>query len=394
MSILIQFARRNAFALILFAFAIVLAILGHDHFALPLLAVAAAPAKGAPLAPFRYNTGRKIVPLNRSKNFVNNAQLDDTELTNIGFVARIWMRFTATVNCGGGGSAFKDEGPWSILKRIILESNEGGVFHWDTSGYGAKVVADMSLGRGFRLDAGGIGDAAPHPDVYRAGLAAGDNAWTLWFPILVNLSQYMNREVGLIAAQAREIILKVKIQTEDIANVITNVGTGVANGKIDFFRELYNVPPDGVQLPSWDVLHTLETSKDFSATGDVNFDVPPLGTLLQIFHIVKINGLRSDAIDRWELQFNENNKPYQVDRGLMRLRAQVRTGVGLPVGVYYMDFADGMAELLDGDMPDVIDTRNPALMQSRIVVTDGTALGATNTIRTIRRVLAAVRQAQ
>lgn len=342
-------------------------------------------------APFRYNTRRKLRPVGQPRAFANNSAIQDIVFTPIGYAARVWVRLTGIYNAGAA-SSFKSTGPFNILKKIQMEANDGGVANVDFSGFGSYIFGATSIAKGFALDKAGAGNTTPHADLYAAGVAAGNNTWTLWFPVPINLNMAHNRDVGLVALQAREIQVTLKITTEDIANVCNDVGTGFS-GSIDCFIESFEVPPSGVEMPPLDIIHTFETSKSFSATGYVDYELPKLGALLSITHIVTVNGALSDAIDRFEMTLNENDTPLKIDRSWLRLLQRVHTGTDLPVGVYHLDFCQGSQNLFDDDMPDVQDTRDVALLQSRIYVTDGTALGATNTVRTIRRVLAAARLA-
>jgi hypothetical protein len=335
-----------------------------------------------------------------SATFQNATALNSIKAPDIGYLNHFWIRVTGTLNLSAGG-ALKYGGPFNLLKRIQVESNEGGTDHVNVSGIGMNLSNMVSLARGFRPDRAGTGDTTPHADLYAAGVNSGNNTWTLWYKVPIALNDKRNREVGLVNLQARELQLNIKLTTEDVANVVTNVGTGFT-GSIDIFYGHYGVPQhfDGagnmlVTVPPLVRVRTVEQVDVISSAGQaVNVEIPHDGALVRLIHEVVINGARSDAYDGLKLIFNDDNNPYDWDRGLLRMAAREHYNIELPVGVCVQDFLSSTQDVGDGDTPDLIDTRNIALIQSRVQVSSTATLGSNNNyIRTIRTYVQRARRA-
>ena len=339
--------------------------------------------------PFRHNAPKRLRKV-ASVAFANNSALNSIKLPDIGYLNHMWIRITGTMTLSSGG-ALKNEGPFNIFKKIVVESNEGGTDIVNVSGYGLFLQNLIGLERGFAPNKAGVGDTTPHVDLYRAGVASGANTWVLWLCVPIALNQGLNRGVGVVNLQARELQMNLKITTEDGANVVTNF-TSFA-GTIDVYYGHFGVPQhfvNGQQVIEVPPLIRVRTVEQIDAITNVgqslNIEIPHDGSLLSIIHEIVIDGARSDLIDGIKLVFNDDATPFDWDRGLLRMQARMHYGIELPVGVYVQDFFAASQHVNDGDTPDLIDTRGIALIQSRIAIGATAVLGSGNNfVRTIRR---------
>lgn len=349
-------------------------------------------------APFRLNAPRRLRDV-ASVAFANNAQINAIDLPNTGYLNGLFIRVSGTMTLSAGG-ALKDEAPWNLIKKIEVESNEGATAHVNLSGYGTFMEALIAQARGFRPDRAGMGDTTPHVDCYRAPVANGANLWTQWYFVPIALNRYQQRGLGLINLQARGLQVRLRITTEDGANVVTNFTSFV--GTIDVFYEHFQVPqhfgPNGevlIELPPMARVRTVEQIDVISNVGqEVKVEIPHDGALISLVHEVVINGARSDVIDGIRLVYNDDSNPLDYDRGLLRELARLHYGIEFPVGVYPMDFFASTQHVGDGDTPDWIDTTKIALIESRIGIPATAVLGANNNyVRTVRRYIQRARVA-
>lgn len=349
-------------------------------------------------APFRLNAPRRMRKV-ASATYQNATALNAIKLPDIGYLNHLWVRVSGTMTLSSGG-ALKYGGPFNLLKRIQVESNEGGTDHVNVSGIGMNLANMVSLERGYRPDRAGTGDTTPHADLYSAGVANGANTWVLWYKVPIALNDKRNREVGLVNLQARELQMNLRLTTEDGANVVTNF-TSFA-GTIDVFYGHYGVPQhfDGagnmlVTVPPLVRVRTVEQIDTINSAGQaVNVEIPHDGALVRLIHEVVINGARSDVYDGIKVIFNDDNNPYDWDRGLLRMTSREHYNIELPAGVAVLDFFNSTQDVGDGDTPDLIDTRNIALIQSRVQISAAAVLGSNNNyIRTIRTYVQRARRA-
>lgn len=354
------------------------------------------------VAPFRGNAPRRLRRVG-AVEFANARELNAVNAPQTGYLNGFWMSVSGTMNmAGGGGGALADEGPFNIIKKIVIESNEGATAHVNVSGYGLFAMNLVSNEKCFRADKAGIGDTTPDADIYAAGVANGNNSWQLWYYIPIALNRFMSRNAGLVDLSAREFQMKIKITTEDVANVISaNLGTGFT-GSIEFWYEHFQVPQHyvgnelAVEIPVFARVRTVEQIDAFTNPGqDVSIEFPHDGALTQVIHEVVINGVRSDAYDTIKWVYNDDSNPYEWDRRLLKLQNRSHYGVNMPTGVVCLDFFNSTQHVNDGDTPDLVDTTKIVLIESRIKIQDTAVLGVGNNfIRTVRRYIQRARVQQ
>jgi hypothetical protein len=351
--------------------------------------IGAGPQQQGP-APFFLNAWHRRRPVDKI-DFAPGKEFT-VKFPEIGYLVGFYINIKGTMNCGAGAS-LTDEGPWNLIKKLLVETREGSGELVNFTGYGAFMESMVRLSKGYRPDMAGTGATTPHPDEFAAGVANGNNTWNLWFYVPITVNRYMNRDVGVIDLQARGFKGTLKITTEAAANVVNNVGTGFT-GTMAIYYEHLGVPDhydeNGnmvVEVPEMIRCKTVETIDFFSRAGqEVKVEIPQDGTLYHTIHEIVINNQRSDLIDYIKLEFIDEVTPQYIDRAWLRQIMREHYCTPFPVGVYAMDFFATTQEVGDGVTADVLDLTEVVLTEMRIKIPDGTVLGAdgTNFIRTIR----------
>jgi hypothetical protein len=334
--------------------------------------------------PFRGNTRQRHQRI-LSRAYALNTALEPITIPQVGYLAAVIVQFRGTVTLSGAG-ALADLGPWNLVSKFVLESNQGAGTLFDLSGYGAFLVG-AQLERGFRPDLAGSGGTTPSSDYFAAPVASGANAWALSWYLPVSLNNGKQFETGLINLQAPEVRLTLKIQTN---GALTDVATLVTATTGNFFVSYlyYEVPPpEMVYQPPLMVARRLEEQQSITQVGDFIYQIPRAGTLLSLMQYTRLNGARSDSIDEFRLPLNYNDTVYVYDRQTLKLLNRMWHDTEFPTGVYEWDFWHSEEELSEGDTRDAFDTEAVTTMQFVTKISAGATLGSgnnfQNSIRTI-----------
>lgn len=344
--------------------------------------------KDAP-ALFRPNTLRKQRKAG-TLTFVDGGQAQ-LDLPRVGYLSGVWINLRGTLNLGAAG-AFADLGPWNILRRIQITANFGGASLWDTSGYMAYLSTNGAY-YGFLPDAGDSRSLTPPVDAYQAGVAMGNNTYSLWYFLPLAVNQGLNFDIGLILLQSTTVTITVNLNFGNAAGDLVAAlggGTGFA-GTAHIYYDYYEVPSGNVKQPPLIVVRTLEESLALAATGESKYECPNGGTLVRMDTLLRLNNARSDNVDYMRLYLNETETRFDIERQLFKAWQRKEGGMHLPTGAYRWDFMNAFASgvMSVGDSQNAIDTEEIAELEFAYSIPSG--LGASgNEIRFARRIIQVV----
>jgi hypothetical protein len=132
----------------------------------------------------------------------------------------------------------------------------------------------------------------------------------------------------------------------------------------------------------------LEDRDAITGTGDVRKALLRQGTVLQLAHVVRLNGSRAAPGDVEELrvEINRSDRVYRLPTAAALFLAALRYGQDLPQGVYVWDWWHAQNDVSQGDGRDMIDTEAVAQIDSVVRIASGATLGTNNNfLDTIRR---------
>lgn len=338
------------------------------------------------LLPFRPNTVKKTRKVGTIA-FADGGS-GQIDLPRVGYLSAVWVNLRGTLNLGGAG-ALADLGPWNALKRLQLTANFGGASLFDMSGYMTYINAAGNYPN-FLPDAGDSRSLTPNTDIYQAGVANGNNTYSLWYCLPVTVNQGLNFDVGLILLQSTTVTVTLNLNFGNAAGdiVASLVGGTGFTGTAHVYYDYYEVPSNNVAQPPLMVVRTLEESLSLSATGESLYEVPNGGSLIQMNTLVRLNSARSDNVDYMRLYINKTETRFDIERQLFRMTNRKDGGINLPVGAYRWDFLNSFAAgvMSVGDSQNSIDTEEIAELEFAYSIPSG--LGASgNEIRFARRIV-------
>lgn len=341
------------------------------------------------LAPFRPNTVLKrrkagIIPFADG----GNNQID---LPRVGYLSAIWINLRGTLNLGAAG-AFADLGPWNAIRRLQVTANFGGASIWDSSGY-MCYLASSGAYPNFLPDAGDTRSLTPPVDNYQAGLAMGNNTYSLWYCLPIAVNQGLNFDIGLILLQSTTVTLTVQLNFGNAAgDIVVSLGGGTGfSGTAHIYYDYYEVPAGNVRQPPLIICRSLEESQVVTATGETKYEVPNGGTLIRMDTLLRLNSLRVDTLDYVRLYLNQTETRFDMERQFFRMTNRRLSGMHLPVGGYRWSFLDAFASGVEevGDSMNAIDTEEIAELEFAYFIPSGLG-GSGNEIRFLRRIIQVV----
>jgi hypothetical protein len=262
------------------------------------------------LLPFRRGTRQRrakvgVIP------YVAGAAGTPLELPRVGMLSRIVIQLRGTITYSAPG-ALADQGPWNLLTRIRVNTNIGAATLIDASGFGMYAV-QRQIERGWSPEKAGIGDTAANADIHAFPLSGAAQPFCLTYELPISANDGANFETGLINLQAPETRVTVEPQFGALLDPATLVTAIVAN--LHVYYEYYEIgDPRKFALPPLALVRILEDQQAVGQTGDNTYPVPRMGTVLNLCHVVTLNGARSDTIDSLSLKFNKTDSIYQQER--------------------------------------------------------------------------------
>ena len=347
---------------------------------MPATAPAQQQAKKIPLR----MAARERVDKITTRSFAASADLEPVKIPEVGLASWIMVQFRGNANFGGTGTkAWSDRGPFNLVDRFRVNLNQGAANQFDVSGYGTYLV-DQTLDKCFAPDLAGIGSTTPHSDIYAAATADGDNTLNLTWIIPQAKNRGMQFETGVIPLNAPELQVVLEIRTSPASSIgsFGSTGTGIT-GTFHITYGYYQSPDFRyVQLPPPVMVRWIESEKTITADNSQTvFDVLRQGKLQNIMHLIRVNNVRQNYVDDFELRFNETDTVYQWDRWVLRALNRQWLGVDLPKGAFFLDFDNAYGIKGQSDGRDWIDTQAITTTQTFVRInTGGAGLGGSNNV--------------
>lgn len=320
-------------------------------------------------------------------------------LPKVGLLKRVILLLTGTmtITLGGGTAVLGSEAPFSIMSRIRLTAN-GNTALFDMTGWGA-MIASLFTGYGY----GGIGGRPRVPDSatvpgpaatafsaanYAAGVSAGANTWNLGLEIPLGLADDWREPVGLILAAAPDTVLQVEVTwgatlysttaARTTPVTVTGAATAAFTGTLTPFVEFFTIPRLSTDYPDLSRIHTWTElgPQTITANGAQQVSIPRGNTVARIIHDVYTNTTPDGTnVASVQLQFNQNEIPYNLTRQALAYLQRERYVRDLPDGCYALD-------LWNSDSPR--DAVNTLLLNDLTVVLNlaGATIAGTSDIRT------------
>jgi len=322
-----------------------------------------------------------------SRTYVAGQPLTPIKLPEVGFLSAIKIVVDGTFNFSGGSGVLVDKGPWNLLSNITVDVNLGTSNIWNTSGFGAYLVASDQK-RAFAPDGGG--NLTPSTLIYSVPVASGNNTWKLTYYLPIAANDTGEFDTGLINLQAPEIQCNVGLTCGTAAQVATtNVGTGFA-GTISVYYEYFEVPnPNVVQWPPTQVVRTIEETQPIFTTGDYTwYQILRQGYLMNLQTAIECNGALSNAFDNATIRVNKNDTVYVFTPTTLKLRGYLANSIMLPTGCFSWGLWEALGDPSEGDMRDGFNTERVTTLEAGFQITSGTTLGSGNNfLRMVRRIL-------
>lgn len=306
-------------------------------------------------------------------------------LDKVGMLNYLLIKVSATVNLSAGG-AFATNGPWSLVDRIRVDLNLSNMNLYDCDGRMAYDIA-RGMQRAWAPDGGG--NFTPNALAFTAGVAMGNNVWTLWYMVPISANPGSDYDTGLINLQAPEVMCSVQVRLASAgANFVTNFST-LTLATVEVHQCYFSsLDPRAVILPLGQVIRTVQTTLPVVATGTNLYTVERQGKLMSALTRFVANGARSDGIDRLQIIANINDTMYDETAGFNTIEFERDYSIPKPVGIFYKDFWHAREDPSMGDGRDLINLEVLTTFQQNLQVSSGTVLGAGNNFYDIgRRIL-------
>jgi hypothetical protein len=322
--------------------------------------------------PFRYGSRRRIQRVGFIP-FQENTVAAPLQLPNVGYLAGLFLTWKGTIT--GTGVSPKPNGPWDIIRRLRLNLNLGSASVVDVSGYGLHLLSLLN----------GV-------DMTTSQYYGGGARWTLYVPVSANLGE--NFSTGLILLQDPQIRATVEISWNLLSNVFNGTGLGASAGSgIEVYYIYWEVPDlSKVSQPPLVLHRIVQDSQPITQTGDNIYLVPRQGILLQLLHVLTINGSYSPLWDKASFRLNRvdiiSEMTPDVSGALHVLNSDTVASSRPPTHTIPWDFFSPSYKAGMGDLRDAIDTEAVTTIESVVTVSGSAVLGSNNNfLDTVRRIL-------
>jgi hypothetical protein len=321
--------------------------------------------------PFRYGSRKRIQRVGFIP-FQEGGVAPPLQLPNVGYLAGIFLTWRGAIS--GTGVNPKVGGPWNLIRRLRLNLNLGSASVVDVSGYGAYLLGLLN----------GT-DFATHPQY------SGTSRWHYYVPVAVNLQE--NHTTGLILLQDPQIRATVEVQWNTLANVFNGSGLGAASGAGVEVHYVYWEVPDlsRISQPPLVLHRVVEDSMSISQAGENPYLVPRQGILLQMLHVLTLNGVYSSEWERAFIRLNRVDTIADVSSDVLNALHVLNVegnATRPPSHVIPWDFFSASGRPGSGDLRDALDTEAVTTTESVVVIPASATFGANNNfLSTIRRIL-------
>jgi hypothetical protein len=215
--------------------------------------------------------------------------------------------------------------------------------------------------------------------------------WTLYVPVSANLGE--NFSSGLILLQDPQIRAMVEINWNALSNVFNGTGLNVASGSgIEVYYVYWEVPNlEKVSQPPLVLHRIVQDTQPITQTGDNVYLVPRQGILLQLLHVIILNGAYSHAWDRAAIRLNRVDTVAEMTPDVAQALNILNVDAPIwrpPAHTVPWDFFSASYKAGMGDLRDAIDTEAITTTESVVTISSGATLGSNNNfLDTVRRIL-------
>ena len=336
------------------------------------------------LLPFRSGTRQKFYQMN-PMTYAAGQTLTQI-FPQVGMLSQVFITVDGTITYSSTGT-LADQGPWNLFSRMQILSNIGSAVLVDLTGFGAYLVQQLIGGVAYRPDVAGAGSTTASSQIYVFPLVGTAATFKLSYCLPVAANDGLNFDTGLINLQSPQTQVTLSLtcgQLTDPASLVTAIVATITVGYM-----YYEVPDTTIfQLPPLSLVRTLQDQIVVATTGEQVYTLPPMGTILQVIHILTLNGARSDSLDYGFVRFNKTDTVYKMWLSAQRQLERLRYGLNPIVGTWYWDFWHAYGQVSEGDVRDAIDSEKISTLDMGLAVSSGATLGSNNnTQSTIRRLV-------
>jgi hypothetical protein len=324
--------------------------------------------------PFRYGSRRRIQRVGFIP-FQENAVAAPLQLPNVGYLAGLFLTWRGGIS---GATGTRANGPWDLIRRLRLNLNLGSASLIDVSGYGLYSLSILN----------GID---PTTSPYHVPTLS-NLRWTLYVPVAANLGE--NFSTGLILLQDPQIRAAVEIHWNALSNVFNGTNISAAAGAgVEVYYVYWEVPNlEKVSQPPLVLHRIVQEVQPITQTGDNIYLVPRQGILLQLLHLITINGSYSELWDRAAIRLNRVDTIAEMTpdvAGFFHVLNVEMNNPSRPVRhVVPWDFFSPSYRAGMGDLRDAIDTEAVTTTESVVTISGNANLGTNNNfLETVRRIL-------
>jgi hypothetical protein len=325
--------------------------------------------------PFRYGSRKRIQRVGFIP-FQENTVAPPLQLPNVGYLAGVFLTWRGGID--GTGVSYKQNAPWDLIRRLRLNLNLGTASVVDVSGHGLHLL-NLLNGADFGTNVHAFFD----PSILR---------WTLYVPVSANLGE--NFSTGLILLQDPQIRATIEIHWNSLANVFngTNLRAGNESG-IEVHYVYWEVPNlEKVSQPPLVLHRIVQETQPIIQTGDNVYLVPRQGILLQLMHIITLNGAYSGEWKKAFIRLNRVDTIAEMTSDVMGashvLNVTSQFASRPPYYTVPWDFFSSSYKVGMGDLRDAIDTEAVTTIESVVNISSNAPLGANNNfLDTVRRIL-------
>ena len=310
------------------------------------------------------------------------------QLRKVGLTMGLLLRITVTATLGAGVPVLNEEGLYSLIKRMQVIIGNQNAQPIDLDAAGLKAVQRNFGHYGFAgFDVPAKGKVITNPNLYNAPIvASAANSWvfTCWIPFSANM--HKDRHLGVLPTSSRGFTANLVIDWEKTANIISGVTCAFSNSTVELQAYTLDTPDySQVERPSFFVISRKSTKEGSVLNGANVKEILQGGRVLALSSILRVNGSRSNEIDRINIRLAGSNMPLEQRLWQNQADYERRTGCSLGAGEWNMNFMDSFNEGFSGLPRDTIDTGSVGLTE--IVTTVNSAgLGANPSLNTIEYV--------
>ncbi len=342
-----------------------------------------------PKAPLRHNTRQRVYTVGDTDIQLGSQRT--VQMYRTGMLSGILFTVKATATFSATG-VLADMGPFNLISRIRVILNTGTQDLFNLSGY-ETFYANWQMLRGCFFPGA--------TDVAVAATASGANSWewTLYVPIAMN--NQLQFGLGLIQLQVIDTICTVEIQFTGLPTDVATNCTAIT-GSVSFTQLAFETPDFNFVEEPPAMLHRFYSDRQpILQDGDQLYYVPRGGDILQLAHILTLNGSIADLrlgpsggkILSARLIINESDKPYEWTASALRYWIAFNHGAGgvnqatwsVGTGVLHNFMDAGVTQLGEGDGRDWINSDTVSTLKSVVTIAPGSVSGTANYLDSIRR---------